>query len=318
MLEWCHLSHDWGPGSEALRRSNRLIMLVGILLAIVAFVAIIVLFSNNTPSTAQATPPTNLPTVVAAKDIPLGTTVTSDMLTTKQLAVTARAEDAFQDVSQLLAIGPIARTNIAKDAQITRSMFAATGVGTNPAALLAKGLRAMSVQIDQVSGVGTLIGVGDRVDAVVGFGGGQTCGPDLKALDTRPLPSSVPALLGEPNANQPDNTVKVLLQGLQVVGTQLPPVAPPAAGATPAPSTGTALLSGQQEIVFLAVDAQQSEVIKYAQLKGCISLILRSPKDFVDANGTAVEPSPDTTTGIVLKTLIDTYGVLPPEVVPKP
>ncbi len=87
----------------------------------------------------------------------------------------------------------------------------------------------------------------------------------------------------------------------------------------PAPSErpGTAL-TGQQQIVILAVDAQQAEVIKFAQLDGSISLVLRSPEDFIDpATGLPYPngPVPDATTGIILKTLVDTYGVLPPELV---
>jgi len=68
--------------------------------------------------------------------------------------------------------------------------------------------------------------------------------------------------------------------------------------------------------VILAVTPQQAEVIKWAQIDGQISLVLRSPKDFTDANGNPVSPQPDTTTGVVLKTLIDNFGVLPPQVIP--
>ena len=69
-------------------------------------------------------------------------------------------------------------------------------------------------------------------------------------------------------------------------------------------------LTGQQMIVILAVTAQQAEVIKYAQVNAAdnadtpISLILRAPAD--------ASAPPDKTSGIVLKTLLDQYGVLPP------
>ncbi len=68
-------------------------------------------------------------------------------------------------------------------------------------------------------------------------------------------------------------------------------------------------------IVVLSVNAQQAELIKFSQLDASISLILRSPDDFVDASGQPITPVPDETTGIILKTLVDTYGVLPPELV---
>ena len=61
---------------------------------------------------------------------------------------------------------------------------------------------------------------------------------------------------------------------------------------------------------------QQAEVIKFAQLDGSISLALRSPEDFVDpTTGEPITPIPAETSGVILKTLVDTYNVLPPEVV---
>ena len=47
--------------------------------------------------------------------------------------------------------------------------------------------------------------------------------------------------------------------------------------------------------------------------------MLRSPNDFIDpATGKPFEAPgrlPDPTTGIILKTLVDNYGVLPPELI---
>lgn len=294
-----------------MKRSNRLILLIGIVLAIVAFVAIIFLFSGPGTGTSggPTPPPTELDTVIASADIPLGTQVRSDMLLVKKVAVASRLPDAVGDPSQI--VGQVVRTNVAKDAQVTKSMFAETGLGKNPAPLLARGLRAQSVQVDQVSGVGTLISVGDRVDAVVGFGG-QGCGREfvLVTIDKDTEKPEAVAGIG-------DNSVKLLLQNMQVVGTLLPPVEQPAqAEGSPAPTTGGGTaLTGQQEVVILAVNAQQAEVIKYAQINGCISLILRSPKDYVDDANQPIEPILDPTTGIILKTLVDEYGVLAPQVV---
>ena len=53
-------------------------------------------------------------------------------------------------------------------------------------------------------------------------------------------------------------------------------------------------------------------------MDGEISLILRSAEDFLDpATGQPIDPPPlpDATTGIILKSLVDRYGVLPPELI---
>jgi Flp pilus assembly protein CpaB len=295
----------------ALKRSNRLILLFGVILAAVAFILIVFVLggSGGTGGTGTPATPVDANTVIANVDIPLGTQIRSDMLKVQKVVLENRANDAVGDPSQI--IGQVVRANVVKNAQITKAMFATTGVGTPPGPLLAKGLRAQSIQVDQVSGVGTLINVGDRVDAVVGFGGGG-CGASFPVVTVDPTTNTV-----TPVAGLSSITVKLLLQNMQVVSTLLPPVAETAGQpqASPGAGGGGTTLNGQQEIVVVAVTAQQSEIIKYAQTDGCVSLVLRSPKDYVDDAGNATEPPPDPTSGIILKTLVDEYGVLAPQVV---
>jgi len=169
----------------------------------------------------------------------------------------------------------------------------------------------MAVQVDQVSGVGTLTQAGDFVDMVVGFTADK-----FPVVTVNPDDATITTVAGVNGTS-----VKALLQGVQVVGTLLPP--PPAETTdpnAPAPSGGpSTTLNGQQQIVILAVNTQQAEVIKYAQLDGSISLVLRATKDFVDpVTGDPLPPEtivPVTTSGITLKTLVDDYGVLVPELV---
>ena len=48
MLQWCHLSPG-SPGRRTLKRSNRLILLIGLFLAVVAFVGDEVTAETVTP-----------------------------------------------------------------------------------------------------------------------------------------------------------------------------------------------------------------------------------------------------------------------------
>ncbi len=100
---------------------------------------------------------------------------------------------------------------------------------------------------------------------------------------------------------------------MQVLGALLPPVPPPAeeapaASGAPTAAPGTTTLNEQQEIVILSVTAQQAEVIRYAQLQAnpllTLSLVLRSPDDFIDpATGQPATPVLAETTGVTLKIL---------------
>jgi Flp pilus assembly protein CpaB len=291
-------------------------LLGGIILAIIVFVLIILLFSNGNGGTSGGTPApvTQLDTVYATKDIPIGTQVTSDMVGTHKVDVASRPSTAFANVSNV--VGQIIRAPVVANTDLNASMFASSGIVASITPSLDKGQRGMSVQVDQVTGAGTLIQAGDHVDAIIGFGGSSgTCGTGFKLANIDPKTGQVtegPALGGA--------SIKTIVQNIKVVGTLLPtPTAAPAAasnGTTTTAPTGTAL-NGQQEIVLMSVTAQQAEVLRYGQVDGCLSLVLRSPKDYVDTSKppNPIIPPPDATTGVILKTLVDQYGVLPPQII---
>jgi Flp pilus assembly protein CpaB len=288
-----------------LKRSNRLVLLVGVFLAIVAFIGILLLMQGGDDGNNQGSgPPTTVNVVVATNDIPLGTRVQAGDVEVQVKETTAAEPGYFSDTSQV--IGKVVRQPVTAGQQVTSATFGAGGTITD---ITCPALRVcMAVQVDQVSGVGTLIKTGDYVDMVVGFTGDKFPVITLNAQDdTFTVVSGINS-----------TSVKALLQGMQVVGTLLPP--PPAEDPNAPPDDGTGdgtTLTGQQQIVILAVTTQQAEVIKFAQLDGSISLTLRSPDDFVDPTTGDPLPAvvPVETTGIILKTLVDTYGVLPPELV---
>ena len=289
-----------------MKRSNRLVLLIGIFLAIVAFVGVIVLSqgTNQTPQDQTAITKANI--VVATQDIPLGSKITDVMLKTTEVDAPAPA-GTFGDKS--LVIGQTARANVLAGQAITTTITnGAAGQVLNievPA-----GKVAIAVQVDQVTGVGTVIKAGDYVDMVVAITGDK-----FPVVTLNPTDESITVVSGL-NAT----SVKLLVQGGQVLGTLLPP--PPAAtgdNSQAQSTTNTTTLNGQQEIVLVAVTAQQAEVIKYAQVDGDISLVLRSGDDFRDPDtGLPLDPTlivPATTSGITLKSLVDDYGVLVPQLV---
>ncbi|HET7494293.1 MAG TPA: Flp pilus assembly protein CpaB [Candidatus Limnocylindrales bacterium] len=299
-----------------MKRSNRLVLLIGVFLAIVAFVAIILL--QGGPSKNQPEVATDADTVIATSDIPLGSRITADQITVNKVALTGRDADSFGAASQV--IGQIVRQPVTAGQAITARTLAG---GSNPGQILniqvPAGKRAITVQVDQVTGVGTVIKTGDYVDMVVAIPK-----DNFPVVAVNPTARSY-SILYQEGTGIYGTSVKVLLQGMQVLGTLLPPPTTTTQdqqqqGAQPSAQPGKAH-NGPQEIVALAVDAQQAEVIKFAQMlnrEDAISLILRSPDDFIDpATGKPYETpkAPDGTTGIILKTLIDRYAVLPPELV---
>lgn len=291
-----------------MKRSNRLVLLIGIFLAVVAFVLVLLTVQKPSGDNASA-PKTTVDVVIAAKDIPLGAKILGDSLTTKTIDLATRPPDSYTDVS--FVVGQTARQAVTQGQLITSQILQGPGNGITQLDC-PKGLVCMAVQVDQVSGVGTLTKAGDRVDMLVGLTADK-----FPVVTLNPTDKSIAVVSGLNSTS-----VKLLLQGMQVVGTLLPP-APAQNGNNAQASPGTGgtqtTLNGQQQIVILAITAQQAEVIKYAQLDGSISLVLRSADDFRDpTTGQPLPPEtivPVTTTGITLKRLVDDYGVLVPELV---
>jgi len=290
-----------------LKRSNRLVLLVGVFLAVIAFVGIALLLGGNggVSNNPNPTPPSVLPAVIAVKDIPLGTTVTEDMLTTQDLRVdTERKTTAF--TSTKLVVGAIARRKITAGTQLEAAYFDTSSTACSTIDV-PTGLRAMAVQVDQVSGVGTVINSGDFVDAVIGFTGDK-----FPVVTLNPTDNTITVVAGLNGTS-----VKLLLEGMQVLCRQLPPPPAPANGQAPAPASGSGVsLNGQQEIVILGVTAPQAEIMKFSQLDGSISLVLRSNADFPrDEAGNIIAPPPAGTNGVTLKILTTDFAVPIPELV---
>jgi len=299
VLEWCHLSNRLGRST--LKRSNRLILLIGVFLAIVAFIGIVLLLSTpTTPGNGGGTGEVvDVNVVIATVDIPIGTIVTADMVRDEKVSPTVASAIRVQAAS--LAIGQTARRNILFGQQILTTDF--TSSGTTADISVPPGKRAFGLQVDQVTGVGTLIKPGDYVDVVIGLKFQVvTINPDDQSITV------VEAVDGQ--------SVKLILQNLQVIATLLPPAPAPAQGAAAA-TPGTAL-TGQQELVIVAATAEQIEVLKFIQLDANVSLVLRSTADYQERDPVTNEvilPVDEITTGIVLRSLIDNYGVLTPQIV---
>jgi pilus assembly protein CpaB len=274
-----------------LRRTSRLILLLGIFLAALTFIVILFVFGpgggGGTPTASQAT---DRKVVVAAVDIPLGTLVTAEMLSTQTMSLTVVKPDAYSDPSQ--AIGQTNRVPITAGEQVTNSQFV-LGVG-GPTIVVPPGFRAFAISVNELTGVANLIQVGDHVDVLI------TEHITVVQKNADGSTATVPGISDASTVKMP-----LLLQDLQIIGTIDASAPTPAQGGAAAPSTAP-VITGQSKLLILAVTPQQAEVLLFARTSGTIDVVLRAPED---TGVTAV------TDGVILKTLIDKYGVLPPNVI---
>ena len=134
------------------------------------------------PAAGPRHPPRPVTTVVAAQDIPLGATLTAGMLTTTDVqagASASRAPSATRARSSARPFDARSRTAPSSSPR-TSSRTPLTTI------VVPEGKRAISVQVDQVNGVGTLIKTGDYVDLVLGLTGDKfpvvTLNPDDESI----------------------------------------------------------------------------------------------------------------------------------------
>lgn len=268
-----------------MKRSNRLVILIGVLLAVLAFVGIVVVLNQQSAQQEQVGP--RMETVlVAAEDIAIGEPVTPDSVETREVEVGAVIQVPLRDPSQVQ--GQPALFNIPSGTQVTQ---AAVGLGVgaeNLSAQLQTGEKAISFIVDRTQGLNFLVQPGDTIDVIVAIH------------------------LSDPDAAGIIRTVKTVLQNkrvLYVSGTNVapPPTAEPAPeGEAPPPvaaiSSVVIVFAGTDQDAEVIRMAQRTETDRFDQHPSALSITLRTNDD------DAIEE----TTGITLETLVDDYGVLVP------
>jgi Flp pilus assembly protein CpaB len=277
-----------------VKRSNRLVILVGVLLAVLAFVGVLFVLNQNA---ATQEPPTPMATVlVATRDIEIGDEVTAEMVEPREVDPSAVVGTPMSDPSQLN--GQTAVFPVSEGGQVNQEIIGGV-VSTEvnlPAALL-PGEKAIAFQVDRVTGLDFLILPGYHIDIVLN----QRIAvlqPTVETIDSPAEEQRFEVVAGLESAE----TVKTVLQNKRVIyvsqarNVQDAEASPPPEGEEAAPVISSVI------IIFAGTD-QDAELIKLAQNDinetGPLSVIVRATDDDVN----------EATTGVTISLLIERYGV---------
>jgi len=120
----------------------------------------------------QARPPQpveveNVTVVVARQKIPAFETITSDMIEVREISRTAAPQGALTAPEQV--IGQLAQVPIEEGQPIVRSQIAPRTAAQGLTFVIPDGMRAVTVALDPISGVGGFVYPGDRVDVLTTF-----------------------------------------------------------------------------------------------------------------------------------------------------
>ena len=289
-----------------MKRSNRLVILVGVLLAVLAFVAIVILLNQRGDEVPVEEAGQTV--LVATVDIGIGDPVTPDVVEEQDVDL-----ESVQDTpltSTTAVSGQPALQAIPAGSQVSaESIGIGSPVTVNIAAQLEPGEKAISFQVDRVTGLDFLIKPGDYIDVV--FAGTVNVvqeTADSAANSDTAAPPRFEAVAGLAD----ERTVKAILQDKRVLYVSSTRAIEP----DPVDLDGDGLPDPEQPgavidsvIIVFAGTAQDAEVVKFAQRDlsevGQLSAIVRHQDD------DAIQE----TVGITFDQLVAAYGVRVPDIV---
>ena len=141
--------------------NNRIIIIIALILSLAA-AAVSYMFISGTFGTAGKM----VPVVTAIQDIPLNTTVTREMLTVKNMPETYAHPQSYRTVEQ--AVGKTSKVQILNGEQILPNIVAAKDKPGNRFSYnITDKQRAITIAVNEVSGVGGYPVVGDRIDILL-------------------------------------------------------------------------------------------------------------------------------------------------------
>jgi Flp pilus assembly protein CpaB len=300
-----------------VKRSNRLLMLLGLLFAVGGGLGAYAVSSGggrggSASASATPTPEPTTTVVVAKQDINLGDRITAEMLDVKTMTISQRAAlgaGTFTSVDQV--VGKVAGGKISANQPLLGSRdFLNPGTiteGKDIAGAIATGYVGIAVDLDMINGVGTLLVPGDRIDLILSVYVTQV---SLKGTGQNET-------ISVEGGQVP--TTKMVIQNRKVIVTLLPqPESQPTAaavGSAPAaePTTAVVRNNDRHMIAIIEVKPKEAEVIRWAQRAEKLD-----PQNYITL-GVALRSDQDNalpdevTNGVTFKMLVDKWGVLPPD-----
>ena len=196
--------------------------------------------------------------LVAARDMPKGTTIEIGMLQEQIITREAVQPQAVTDPNRI--IGMITLVSLSRGEQITLNKLISTkeAVGTDSSLAMATpmGKRAITISVDNIASLVGMIRPGDYVDVV--------------AAVNMPMQTPEGQQIQQPAVLPLFQNVLVLAMGREM-GT----LSGPAARYKKAEAEGPA----EPPLITLALAPQEANLIAFVQEQGRIRLILRSPAD---------------------------------------
>lgn len=224
------------------------------ILAVVSAVATALLLYLFLGSLGRPTATSTMSVIVAASDIPANTPITNEMIKTAELPAASVVAGALTDRTKV--VGKIASAEIFVGEQLLEAKLVSTGESGNKtlAYAIEPGMRAITIHVDETSGLAYMITPGNKVDIIGEFVSTETSDDgstsSKKSYTTMVLENV--AVLAVDNIFSEDGKADSEAPGYTTLTLQVTP--------------------------------KQAMVLSAAQFEGQIRVILRSPVDNQETN----------------------------------
>lgn len=156
-------------GQLRLTGSNRALLLLALIAGLVAAVVVFVAVNNGGDDDANtaAVSDSTTSTLIATQSISAGTEITSDMVKIVSVPNDLLVSGAY--AGSELVVGDVARVAISQGEQITRNKIGIAVPDKGLSGVLPLGMRAVGINVEEVTAVGGLLLPGDHVDIVATY-----------------------------------------------------------------------------------------------------------------------------------------------------
>jgi pilus assembly protein CpaB len=159
------MAATWTARDAAAPASNRRTLMIAIVFGLVSAFLIFRLLSSA--SSKGSGPVAAVPVLVASQDIPAKTAVTEQMVALKQVPASLRLPTAYTDTKSV--VGHVTREAISANEQVLSTKLADTQKELGFSGQVPAGMRAVSINVEQVVTNDNLIAPGDSVDVIAVF-----------------------------------------------------------------------------------------------------------------------------------------------------
>ena len=239
-------------------RGNLRIVIAAVVLGLITTVLVVRYLRTQDQERRNLTE-ASISVVVAKKEIPIGTNITSSMLEVKQITPDAAVATAFAESAQV--IGLRARSTVPAGAQLVPGMVVQSGAGDALSFVVPPGKRAVAITGSDVIGGGAHIRPGDFVDVMVTI--------EVWKLDGSNSPT---------NNNEKPKGVVTILQNVEVLAVSDTAQKIAESGPEGKDKKASDLKSldrADNKSVTLAVDPNQAQLLFLAEAEGKVRLALR-------------------------------------------